>query len=526
MLAVGIRYLNGFSAAAEFDNRERAEWPPHPGRVFMAMAAAYFETGADPIERQALEWLEALDQAPLMKVPEAIQRAVVTHYVPVNDKAGPSTAMLQSAPLARDRQPRTFARAWLETDTAFLVWPDAKPDGRILLGLKSLCAKVTRIGHSSSLVQMWVAQPEEVGEPNWVPDEDRAVIRLRIATPGTLVDLERRYNGQALATYVALKAAAEDDSDHKARKAAKNRLKEEFPNGPPRQERPRLTITQGYARPNPSEEAVTVPGSVFDPHLIIVSLEPGDTPYRYLDLTCLLVVTQRWREALVSQSNDLPDTVREILSGHNSDGSVLQRPHLAFLPLAFVGHEHADGHLLGVGLTLPTGLSLDDRLGVRKAVGRVRDLKLGRLGVWRIEPETRDSVPLALRPETWTGHPQGHTHWATVTPVVYDRHPKSDDRTTFLPEVAGMIRQACTHVGLPEPREVVVTSVSAHFGVPPAHVFPRVRRKDGSLRRHTHVILVFERPVRGPVLLGAGRYRGYGCCRPILETIARVQEDD
>jgi CRISPR-associated protein Csb2 len=526
VFALGIRYLNGFSAAAEFDNRERSEWPPHPGRIFMAMAAVHFQSGADPLERQALQWLENVDQAPAMMVPEAIQRAVVTHYVPVNDKAGPSSAMLQSAPLTRDRQPRTFARAWLEQDTVFLVWPDVNPDELIKVSLERLCTKVTRIGHSSSLVHMWVARLEEVGEPNWVPDEDRAVIRLRVATPGTLEDLERRYNGQAIETYVALKAVAEDDSDRRAQKAARKRLKEEFPNGPPRQDRPHLTITQGYARPKQLGEASAAPRTVFDPYLLVLRLEPENAPYRYLDLPCVLALTQRWRDALLSQSNDLPETVRSILSGHDSNGEVLEEAHLAFLPLAFVGHEHADGHLIGMGLTLPAGLSRDDRQGVLKAVRRVRDLKLGRLGAWQVEPETHQSVPVTLRPETWTAHPDGHIRWATVTPVVYDRHPKSNDKATYVAEVADMIRQACTHIGLPEPREVIVTSVSAHLGVPPAHLFPRLRRKDDSLRRHTHAILVFDRPVRGPVLLGAGRYRGYGCCRPMFEAVSEVQENE
>lgn len=526
MLAFGIRYLNGFSAAAEFDNRERSEWPPHPGRVFMAMAAAYFQTGADPMERQALKWLEKVDQAPAMKAPEAVQRAVVTHYVPVNDKAGPSSAMLQSAPLTRDRQPRTFARTWLESDTVFLVWPDVEPGEPILTALKSLCSKVTRIGHSSSLVHMWVARPEEVGEPNWVPDEDRAIIRLRVAPPGTLEDLERRYNGQAVETYTSLRAAAEDESDKKTQRAAKKRLKEEFPNGPPRQDRPCLTIAQGYARPKQLGEAVAAPGTVFDSHLLVLRLEPENAPYRHLDLPCVLALTQRWREALLSHSNDLPDTVRHVLSGHDSNGGVLKQPHLAFLPLAFVGHEHADGHLMGFGLVLPVGLSRDDRRGVLQAVRRVRNLKLGRLGVWRVEQETRESVLFTLRPNTWTAHPDGHTRWATVTPIVYDRHPKSNDKATHVTEVAGMIRQACTCIGLPEPREVVVTPVSAHLGVPPAHRFPRLHRKDDSLRRHTHAILVFDQPVRGPILLGAGRYRGYGCCRPMLEAASEVQKDE
>src|SRR5262249_43829647 len=122
MLAFGIRYLNGFVAARTAPDDLEAEWPPHPGRVFMALAAATYETVADPREREALRWLQSLEKdgepaAPCIVAPDAMQRAAVTHYVPVNDKPGPSKSMLQSAPLTRDRRPRTFARAWLTDDT-------------------------------------------------------------------------------------------------------------------------------------------------------------------------------------------------------------------------------------------------------------------------------------------------------------------------------------------------------------------------------------------------------------------------
>jgi CRISPR-associated protein Csb2 len=102
-----------------------------------------------------------------------------------------------------------------------------------------------------------------------------------------------------------------------------------------------------------------------------------------------------------------------------------------------------------------------------------------------------------------------------VTPVAFDRHPKEKDRVAYQREAAEMISGACAAIGLPRPREVVVTPVSAHLGVPPAHAFPRLRRKDGTDRRHAHAILVFDEPVVGPVLIGAGRYRGYGVCRPM-----------
>jgi CRISPR-associated protein Csb2 len=513
VLAFGIRYLNGFAAASEPDSRERAEWPPHPGRVFMALAAAHFLTGEERAERAALEWIENLPTAPSIVAGEAIARAVVTQYVPVNDKAGPSKTLLQSVPLTRDRQPRLFARAFLDSDTVYLCWPEIDPPVAIRRALESLSAKVTRIGHSSSLVQMWLATADEVGEANWVPDDDRAELHLRVAAPGTLEDLELRYRREAVETWADLRVAAGDAADKKAQRAARKRLKEEFPDGPPAQLRPDLSRYQGYAHPAPPR--ADAPGGVFSPHLTVLTLEREEGPYRHLDLLCVLQVVQRWREAILSHSNGLPERVRRVLSGHDANGAPLEEPHLAFVPLAFVGHPHADGRLLGVGLALPQRLHREDRRDALRAAGRVQRLVLGRLGAWTVTPQAAIRPAWNLRPEAWTAHPERATRWSTVTPIVYDRHPKTDDRAAYQREVASMIARACLHIGLPEPREVIVTSVSAHLGTPPAHAFPRLRRKDGSERRHTHAVLAFDERVRGPILIGAGRYRGYGACRPL-----------
>jgi CRISPR-associated protein Csb2 len=256
-------------------------------------------------------------------------------------------------------------------------------------------------------------------------------------------------------------------------------------------------------------------GSVFTPHPLALTLEREDGPSRHLDLLAALKVTKRWREAILAHSNGLSNRARELLSGHSRDGVPLDGPHLAFLPLAFVSHPNADGRLLGMALALPADVSRDDRHEVLRAIAAVRHLILGRLGKWKIATKTSVSPAWSLRPEAWTAHPTGATHWSTVTPVVFDRHPKTERRDRYHQEVAAMIRKACTRIALPEPREVIVTQVSTHFGAPPSFAFPRLMRKDGSERRHTHAILVFDEPVRGPVLIGAGRYRGYGFCRPL-----------
>src|SRR5437899_5710196 len=102
MLPLGIRYLTG-CVTASHGRYEQVEWPPHPGRVFMALAAAHYQTGADPGERAALIWLEALSDPPVIHAAGASPRSTVTQFVPVNDKAGPAKTVMHSLPLTRDR---------------------------------------------------------------------------------------------------------------------------------------------------------------------------------------------------------------------------------------------------------------------------------------------------------------------------------------------------------------------------------------------------------------------------------------
>lgn len=533
MLAFGIRYLNGFVAASEPDNLERAEWPPHPARVFMALAAAHFQTGADPDERAALLWLDGTDRggeisAPTIAAPEGTRRDIVSQFVPVNDKAiwkkdpakpkkKPPPPLQSATGIMRERQPRVFPRVWLDNETVYLMWPSLNLPEHHRDALVRLCSKVNRIGHSSSLVQMWIAEPDEASEPNWVPDEERALTHLRIPGPGTLDYLERLYNAKAMEDYGELKVAEMQIEDSKLKETAKKRLREEYDNQPPPQQRPRLSLYQGYAQPTQEAATESMTNTVFSPHFLIFQLRAKQSPYQHLDLVSTLNITTRWREAILSHSNGLPESVRKILSGHNEKGGPADDPHLAFLPLAFVDFEHADGHLLGMGLVLPADLSVDNRREVLRTIAAVSELRLGPLGVWKPEPVTSSQPPWNLRAETWTAYPNGATHWSTVTPIVFDRHPKAKNKALYQQETAAMIAAACTRIGLPQPREVIVTQISAHVGVPPSFAFPRLKRKDGSERRQTHAILVFDSPVCGPILVGAGRFRGYGVFRQMNE---------
>lgn len=572
MLTLGIRYLQGIAVGSHGEHG-RVEWPPHPARVFMAMVAAHYQTGVDAMERAALLWLEK-QTPPGIHAPEALPCGVVSQYVPVNDDRSqffrdPQTKKIKfyqeipGIPLRRNRQDRTFARVSLTNDILMLCWRTAEPSKVITSALAALCAKVTRIGHSSSLVQMWVADGVTDGLQHWREDETRSTHLLRVPREGTLEELDRSFNGAAIAEYAelkvkeaeaqtqfataksthqtaklaakALKEAGADkgalkvaNNESKAAKQAADRAKDEldaiatvltekFLHGEPRQDRPHISTHAAYALADDAADAPQGKSGVFNPHLAIFTLERIDGPYRSLDLACTLALTDRWREALASHANDLSPEAQSLLTGHAQNKAPLQSAHVAFLPLGFVGHPHATGHLPGIALALPneTIMPSEVRRDVLRAAGRIRELKLGRLGAWKVEPSAMVRPLETLRPATWTANPEGATHWSTVTPIAYDHHPKAKDKAGYHTEAAGMIRTNCERIGLPSPREIIITPVSAHLGTPPAHAFPRLRRKDGSERRHTHAILIFDEPVIGPILLGAGRYRGYGLCRPM-----------
>ena len=70
-------------------------------------------------------------------------------------------------------------------------------------------------------------------------------------------------------------------------------------------------------------------------------------------------------------------------------------------------------------------------------------------------------------------------------------------------------------MGLPPPAEIGVSRYSAFFGAEPCEKFVTLRRAGDRPRLGTHITLAFDRPVEGPVLIGAGRYFGLGLLRPL-----------
>ena len=158
MFAIAINYRNAPLAASPCHPAAAAmEWPPHPDRVFVALVAAWSETGQDAAGERALRWLEGQ----------------------------PPPALAVSAPPARQSEQRYAPPN--NAPVIHLIWPDASPSDH-LPALRQLAAAVVCIGHPSLLAQAYIA--EAPPPANWQPTPaGPGDCRLRVPYAGRLDDL-------------------------------------------------------------------------------------------------------------------------------------------------------------------------------------------------------------------------------------------------------------------------------------------------------------------------------------------------
>ena len=471
MLAIAINYLNGQVKAATYNSAGASvEWPPHPDRVFMALVAAWGETGQDDAGEQALRWLES-QNPPTIAAGECHTRYPVRHYVPANDDRPPAQRG-RLLPENRSRQARQFASAALDNPIVHIIWPDAEAgDHRSVL--QRLTASVTSVGHSSSLTQVWL---DDAPPPaNWRPSDGPGGYQMRVPYAGRLDDLTTTYA---------------------------------------RGQRPRARRWLGYRRDRGTDRA-EYPHSIFSDNLVIF-----ETAGSGLDLRAAGQLTAAFRNLIMSCC---PEPIPEWLCGHTSDGRRSEKPHIAVLPLPFVGRQHANGRVMGLAIALPRSVAASEaRRCLHGLLGyddngelKSHTIQKGRWNEIALRQPEAGANPQGrynLRSETWT-HPSDT--WHTVTPATLDRYYKGQDKARLERQ---NVAEQCVRIGLPPPVAVALGPVSMLEGAPPAREFPRLRRRSdrggNGEWQHTHATIIFAEPVQGPVIIGSGRYRGYGLCRP------------
>lgn len=234
----------------------------------------------------------------------------------------------------------------------------------------------------------------------------------------------------------------------------------------------------------------------------------------------------------------IDDPVPSFLLGRGANGQPLDGVHLAIVPLPFIGASYADGSILGVALVLPRECRADDRRALAQALVQWESagnnaketlpLMLGTAGRIDLRRETGLPRLQTLKPWTWCGFDdrgrlRGASRWATATPIALDRNPgELQDRDPGRAAEAARkaehsIAEAAANIGLPRPAVQVVPAAPLR-GAAKARAFPRYPATEAKIQRVlTHAYLEFPQPVRGPIILGAGRYRGLGLCRPLFK---------
>ena len=166
MLAFEVEYLLGRVFAGDFRDRSEPEWPPHPARLFSALAAACHETRMGDSVRDALLWLEKLG-APSICASPGSQHEKVMSFVPTNYPGKKGNTL----PDTRGKQPRFFPRQTPARSTVYFVWPHAKPapdPERARTGRTSRW-----VSRQSSFVRA-DALTDAPPDPNYIPDSEGA----------------------------------------------------------------------------------------------------------------------------------------------------------------------------------------------------------------------------------------------------------------------------------------------------------------------------------------------------------------
>ncbi len=592
MLAIAVELLAGRYTATQFNDRNEAEWPPHPARLYSAMAATWADSDdPDPEERAALRWLEE-QGAPAIHCGEGYRRTVVTHFAAVNDpsaltrgdswaqatyaslQAGRQAvseaerardakalakaraalvkaekkatgdaakaakpdgtesravtkAVLEILPENRGKQGRTFPTVLPDSQSVWFTWPGASPSPAMLTALDALLGRVGRIGHSSTLVACRCDDtgPGQEAEPTWAPGGNGNGTLLRVPRTGMLDRLEHAYKTHH----------GEEPRTLPAGMASYRR--------PPEDKRPtpRRPLLGG------------------DWYVLGFTTSAGSAGSKFPFAYQALAVTRAVRGALLRHSEQPPP---EIISGHEraAPGTgptpPLATTHLAIVPLMSAGHRYSDGAIFGVALVLPADAATEGRDAVEAALsawaldgfelmlpgvggGGTTRCKLEGLGAERATEEREPAWLTAgiagarktMRRDYWC---RPARRWLSVTPIALDRFPGNlrspygEKRERAEAEAEAGIARACVNAGLAERPEDVAVAVRLDAPLAGMPASPGGQRgpgqrqypgyktgSQGTPRACVHAEIEFLRgPVQGPVLIGAGRFMGYGLFLP------------
>lgn len=470
MLTIEVTLLHGTIRAGAADDlaltgaETAGEWPPSPARLVAALVAGD-GTGERCRVTDGSE-LVALERArpPVIHADpdrEVARSPLVERYVVLN-KTAENT--VQGYPARTNGVARSGTRLSPRHPSFAYVWGDLDLGAETVDALRARSARVGYLGCADSPVRMRVhdrAPSPEVPTTVWQPDPAGATV-LPVPFDGYVEVLDVAY-----------------DMFLEGRQVRRSWFRSEH---------------ERYASPAageaPGEPRGTMIGLRFD-------LPVSGRRVLAVTETLRAAVLDLYQREVAGPGGDPP----AVLHGHDMPAG---RQHAHFLALPDVGHRHARGRIHGAAIWLPDDAPDDVVDGVRHATWHLSELV--RPGVLRVgvRPWAGEPRPRAAVPARWTTPAR---RWVSAFPVVHEQFVRPE------PTLAS-VAEWCWHAGLPE-APVAMRQSRVPLAAGGVSLHPREAAREGQSRMpYSHMELLFDRPVAGPVVIGRARQFGLGLCVP------------
>ena len=465
MLAISVELLHGTfrgdpDGTANTGRLSRGEWPPSPARLFAALVAADGTRQACRVtDGKELAWIERLPPPAIHADGRPCHQLLEPRYV-VRHKGSAEKGTHQEYVGRLGAVSRAGVRVAPRDPRVVYSWNVESLPDEIVDALRRRAARVGYLGTSDTPVRVRVTtRPAATSSDTFAPDQ-RGDLVIDVPAPGRLQVLDRMYDEWC------------------ARGASVSRV--QFP-----------ALQQSVRYRSPGSAAPADRGDV------AAWLRLGEP----VSGRRLSTVTALFKEAVLSQHQRIFGEPPAMLHGHGFSASGYEIAR--YLALPDVGYRWSRGRIHGLALWLPPDSDPAARRRARDAAFAIRRLT-GRGVDVSVAPSDGEARPLATHPDRWLRPSRG---WVTACPAIHERRRPLD-----LAEVA----RWCRHAGLAEPvafRSARTPLVAGALDLAPVEV----NRPGRPRLPYSHVELLFEQAVPGPVVIGSGRQRGFGLCVPVDE---------
>ena len=479
------------------------DWPPAPARLFQAIMAGSADGTNIPSDiGDALKWLEALPP-PVIAVPRGVPGQDFTNYVPNNDldsELAKGKAPDISKAIAAIRDGKHFQSILFDAEMPILYCWSFGDGGGQAEALRGAANKLYQLGRGidaawAEAVVLTAADAEEMLESHGgiVHRPSGGIgrrLNLLCPRPGTQDSLVKRFNGMRI----------------KFRQIGTNRKK--------------LTVFVQPPKPLLAKVAYDIP-----PRRLLFHLRRTGTgdefAVRPLQEAAPLIqfvrdnAAQRLREA----APDIAAKVDRYLVGRGATDSD-KDARVCIVPIPSVGHPHADMDIRRLAIYVPQTCPLP-----------VEDIAWAFSQVcWVDEDGVVTSELQQVEEDRMTDRFEKHRQlWHSITPVALATSPRrrirpgtsADDdgakggseRAAEQARAALAVHQGLRHAGVNTPVSAVRVRREP-FDLHGQRVEPFARNTRFAKEALWHVAVDFTAPVRGPFLLGDGRFLGLGLMVP------------